>query len=349
MDKTIALISIPTLLGNLIVTFGTNYPICDLFFGILSVINIYRFRSSNTENDYLFLFVTTIFSATLSVIFGWIFVEGKINIFTNQILILFSTIIFFILFKYAVSQENQTKSKMKEHTCETLIQENENIYAEKHTRKNSNLKNRIWNFLNPPETLLTNIEEKGHQVIIEYLVSLGVNDFNKIMCLAAEKGHRDFVEYLVSKGANDFGRGLYYAARGGHLEIVKYFISLGAYNFDDATCTAAEKGHQDIVKHLLIDTNRNLMNDAMIFAKRGGNQEMIKYLLIKKCGEKNVNSLMFGAAYEGQLELVKYFISKGAHGFEEAIVIASSSNHQEIVDYLRSLLPSYAYGNHQEN
>ena len=46
----------------------------------------------------------------------------------------------------------------------------------------------------------------GHRDIVERMLNLGANDYNRSMVVAAGGGHRDIVERMLNLGANDYNR-----------------------------------------------------------------------------------------------------------------------------------------------
>jgi ankyrin repeat protein len=68
------------------------------------------------------------------------------------------------------------------------------------------------------------------------------------MAAAAEGGQREVVEFMIELGADDYNKAMVLAAWGGHKEIVKMMLELGAKNYNRSMASAARSEHDDIAE-----------------------------------------------------------------------------------------------------
>jgi len=93
----------------------------------------------------------------------------------------------------------------------------------------------------------------------------------------------------------------------------------------------------EIVKFL--SENKITEDDAFICAAWRGNLSIVKYLLENgfTAINENISESILFAAESNHLEVVKYLYENGFR-HEKAIMEARINSHQEIVDYLTSVL-----------
>ncbi|GFQ77336.1 hypothetical protein TNCT_578431 [Trichonephila clavata] len=186
-------------------------------------------------------------------------------------------------------------------------------------------------------------------------------DGNSLLHIAAKQGNYFLVEAFLSRGADanaitltDGTSPLHYAADAGYVEIVKILLKNKAKinAFTNVGLTpihlAAVKGHTSVVKLLLenganakVTDNKNRNSFEMAVAH--GDVEVVKLLL----QEKNINindkandgfSLLHIAAQEGNLNIVKHLIDRGADvnsqndAGSKPIHIAAREGHKDIVE-----------------
>ena len=77
--------------------------------------------------------------------------------------------------------------------------------------------------------------------LIESVIKMGANDWNRGLYGACEGGHKEMAVYMISKGANYWNQGLGGACKGGHKEMADYMISKGATKCDNYFCTDNHK------------------------------------------------------------------------------------------------------------
>lgn len=145
---------------------------------------------------------------------------------------------------------------------------------------------------------------------IELLISLGANDWNGAMCCAAENGDLVMIEYFIARGANYWNYGMESAILGDHLEIIEYFIAKGANKWIDSMMCAARNGNLYLVEFFANKDQYSLVewNNGMNYAIIGGHLQIIEYFIQR--GANNWYDSMNTAAEYGHLWLVEYFIAK---------------------------------------
>ena len=168
------------------------------------------------------------------------------------------------------------------------------------------------------------------------------------MNVAARFGHIEILKYIFTKGglprSEDYLiTALNLSAFNGHFEVVKYLVSQGVNTQDtnpmngmNAICRAATNGHFEIVGFLL--EHGAQIRECLICAVRAGQLEMVKYLVSKGDNlrnEYNDDVLIIASSY-GDLEIVKYLVEQGANhksDFDSPIFCASLQGHFNIVKY----------------
>ncbi|XP_046346164.2 ankyrin repeat domain-containing protein 50-like [Haliotis rufescens] len=185
---------------------------------------------------------------------------------------------------------------------------------------------------------------KGHVDVVKYLLSQDTVDVNSRgwkkrtpMMRAAEKGHKEIVELLVNKGAdlslayNTAGSNvLHLACFNGHVDVVKYLLSQDTLNVNSRglmkrtpMMRAAEKGHKEVVELLvskgadasLVDKSGN---NILHLACQRGQMEVVKYIVSKVIVDVNAKNKKRKtaaniASSQGRGDLMDLLVSHGAH------------------------------------
>jgi ankyrin repeat protein len=109
-------------------------------------------------------------------------------------------------------------------------------------------------------------------------------------------------------------------------------------NMHVALCAACKNKHLEIVTYIIsLDIRREYHDEAMHFASMMGNLELVKYIVSK--GTKVNDYTLHVASQYGHLELVKYFVSKGVNiesQDNKSLRLASTHGNLEVVKYLVS-------------
>lgn len=141
---------------------------------------------------------------------------------------------------------------------------------------------------------------------------------------------------------------LYRASGFGNIPLINYFLSKGA-NSQEVLNGAAASGNfyllHDVLEHVnsyypnlnvsLINISDLSLDVALLNADNNGQLEMVKYLIEK--GANNLNAALRFAAVRGNLEIIKYLISKNANEIQKAVRAAANHGHLETIKYLISL------------
>ena len=214
----------------------------------------------------------------------------------------------------------------------------------------------------------------ANKPLIDLTISKGCNDWNTALTCACYSGNKEIVDFIISKGGRNYNLGLEAACRGGHRELVDYMISIGAYEFENGLYNACRGGHRELVDYLSKKTNdcvralegacrgghRELVDHLIskysytVFyrcnkqhwnwwlkdACTSGNMELIIFIesLIKtRINENgcNYDEALEGAYKGGNIEVIKYILSKGAN-INKNIKVISEYGHRHLIDYLES-------------
>lgn len=170
----------------------------------------------------------------------------------------------------------------------------------------------------------------GHEKIVKLLLEKGASPNHGIL-EAASGGHGEIVCLLLEHGA-DSGLGLSIAAGYGHVEMVRLLLAYGA-SPERGLVPAVERGHVEIVEMLHRAGARLPQERLLPLAVKEGKQAMVAYLAMRGC---NPTAGLGGAVEQGNMEMVRLLLEKGAHpgGFE--LRTAAQHGYAEI---LKLILP----------
>ncbi|MCH6255188.1 ankyrin repeat domain-containing protein [Puniceicoccaceae bacterium K14] len=208
--------------------------------------------------------------------------------------------------------------------------------------------------------LLSLASKRGHLDLVKYLLDRGMDidapsgyRFQTPLMAAAEGGNLEVVKFLVEKGAdvgyaNQTGQSVIMGAKGG--DLVRYLVEQGAeisrkneLGFT-ATTFAVFNGNQESLKALL-----ELGADPYSEARHG---EPILYEAIRQ-GWNDLSKIIIEAGFSleketygttpfqaaakaGQLELLRYMVSKGVNPKDQpqAIILAAVQGRTDTVEWL---------------
>lgn len=151
----------------------------------------------------------------------------------------------------------------------------------------------------------------------------------------------DLVKYILSRigsGPKDLDYDLEVATVAGSVSAINYLKSLGA-KYDDINhelADAAEGGLLDRVKEL-ISQGATDFNEALLGAINGLRILVIQYLVETQKNHLDLDEALINAAFIGDLPIIQYLVSQGAHVTNAAISTAEDEDQTEAVEYLKSL------------
>ena len=185
-----------------------------------------------------------------------------------------------------------------------------------------------------------------------------LND-TKSLCLASKNASLEIIKFLVESGANLNATGekeetpFLEATSSGQLKLVKYFIENGVdVNEKDtygntSLMLASKKNNLELIKYLVengadVNANNDWNNTALVYATFYSQLENIKYLFENGAGTKAVdkNRAFLFACEKGPIEIVKYFVGKGAdvnaqvEDHQASLVLAFYYSGLEMMNYL---------------
>jgi len=139
------------------------------------------------------------------------------------------------------------------------------------------------------------------------------------------------------------------AASGGNLRLLKYVYDKFEAHLPEnglILIAAAEKGRLPVVEYLInkfqytYPNNAQALNRALFVASCYGRLKVVMFLIDKfRYGNADVNGSLIGAAYSGQLKIVKYLVMNGADirdkiKGQSALTNAAPEGHLAVVKYL---------------
>ena len=141
----------------------------------------------------------------------------------------------------------------------------------------------------------------------------------------------------------NLGRALELSAKDGDKEFVDFYLGKGAAEeIGSAIGEAILAGQTDMVYYLIKRGNEifgpgdmdQFKNDGLIDAARAGNVELVNYFISR--GANKWEWGLQGAAQGGHRNLVDFFIEKGAHFWKGALKAAKKGGHQELIVFFQS-------------
>ena len=183
-------------------------------------------------------------------------------------------------------------------------------------------------------------------------------DLNQTLREAAEKGDIQTVTTMLKQGAQIDGKSSYgttplmAAAYAGRTDVVKLLVAKGASvnavdnTGESALMTAASKGRHDVVVYLIaqgadVHQKNNKSQDALALAAgkapRKNRPRIIQLLVDKGCDpntkDKNNHTPLMDAAYNGDINTVRYLVEKGADVNTKDITGQTAKNYAEIFGF----------------
>ncbi len=188
-------------------------------------------------------------------------------------------------------------------------------------------------------TILMLAAAQNNEELFDFLIAKGADPNAKSLegetplLMAAKAGNKKMVDYLIEKGADplakdNFGRTtLMYAAASGNVDLVKFFLSKGValngldkYNHNalvfavranqtEAAKFLISKGAEVNIKRQMTEEEKKAFEEAK---KRAEKERKIKEAVYDQTEEKRDKTVLFYAVENGNLELVKLLVAKGA-------------------------------------
>jgi len=177
-----------------------------------------------------------------------------------------------------------------------------------------------------------------HYKIIDYLISLGANNFYSSLYEVSLKGNVELINYFIAKShelnisvdANQILKG---ASYGGHIELITQSIRMGATDLNDAFMRAI-LGNQPITLDYLYSLDGNVinLNMALKVAVLENNQLLVDKLIVM--GASNLSDVLISATSYGHLKMIEHLISLGATNLDEAFRHHYAAFQNEVIEYI---------------
>lgn len=149
----------------------------------------------------------------------------------------------------------------------------------------------------------------GHMDIIDWAISHGYTDIEEIIVSATIGGHIDIIIDIhdITTSEISWERIADVAVEYGYLDIVKYAVEMGADDYNSMTEIAASNGHMDIIKYLATISDLDWDNVALSMAA-STNTTLDNIIYAIQHGATNVEDILYAAAENGYVDIVKYII-----------------------------------------
>jgi len=188
-------------------------------------------------------------------------------------------------------------------------------------------------------TILMLAAAQNNDELFDFLIAKGADpnarslEGETPLLMAAKAGNKRMVDYLIEKDADplatdNFGRTtLMYAAASGNVELVKFFLAKGVplnaldkYNHNALVFAVREnkteaakfllsQGAEVNIKKPMTEEEKKAFEEAK---KRAEKERKIKEVVHDQTEEKREKTVLFWAVENGNLELVKLLVAKGA-------------------------------------
>ena len=161
-----------------------------------------------------------------------------------------------------------------------------------------------------------------YKEVIKFL-NLSVFDDPNTLPAACYSGDTDLVQYLMSLGYDNWNRGLKFAARGGKLGTARMMIAKGATNISKAMIIACSCGFVDIVTEILtLDVLSNETLNSMFCNSMFSPDMNVAKLILGVIGSllpDYVNLASTHAAMSGNPIAIRYMLELGARNYDSMI------------------------------
>lgn len=130
---------------------------------------------------------------------------------------------------------------------------------------------------------ILNAAEYGHVEILRMLLNTGTVDpsdqNNHAIRMAAKNGHIIVVQILMGINKVNNNAALRFATEGGHGTIVRMLLDSNVSCNKDQFLQAVRNGHIDIVYMMMVHTNENTRQDALVLSAEMGHLQIVTMLL----------------------------------------------------------------------
>lgn len=209
----------------------------------------------------------------------------------------------------------------------------------------------------------------GHKHVIDYFLSNGYEDFtdglegavvsnNKklidffmtkpvdihwALFRAIEKNHTDLIKFFMSKCVLTLGilnLLLKAAAIANNIPLIEELITKGAFSWSDGLSGAVENGDPLVIQYFLKKID-HITPEVVVGAIRGGHKDLVIRFSKNHTTAYSQNRFMGCAAMKGNIELVKYFIAKGANDWQIGHQMAVRGGHRKTILFFEQKIKEY--------
>lgn len=164
----------------------------------------------------------------------------------------------------------------------------------------------------------TNAAQSGNISTVKFLLGRRATHSdiaNDMFISAVVAGEINLVQYLLSLGADDYCRAAVYAAAHGHQDILDLVLSFIPDKVDENLINnlfvaAAEGGHYDIIDDM-IDNGANDFTSAALMSIYSRDIELVKYLIDKGAviNNNNISQAVENAVRVLDIDMIKFFMN----------------------------------------
>lgn len=193
-------------------------------------------------------------------------------------------------------------------------------------------------------------------------------EYNQGLVYAAYYGYLDLIEIICNLKKNivlDWSSAMSYAILGNNLDIINFIRSKQCFGFNNERdmSFAIYSRNMDIVRSIstdknyilkaaayagrmdIIEKNRQInWNQIILYAVTGGNLNIVKYIISKNRRANHRidwNKLICEAAYHGHLEILQFIMHRCPNNWNKAFICAVKGGHVDTVSFLMSRLQNF--------
>lgn len=175
---------------------------------------------------------------------------------------------------------------------------------------------------------------RGHQNIIQWLMSIGLQLSNRLAYSASKGGQFQLLRWLVDNGCPCLRNVVITAAEEGHLEILQWLRTRGPIDYSGVADHAGYFGRLDVVKWA-VDSG-GILSRGLEDVLKTGSIEMAEFL-----DSMTIPNFRFRTAlvscFTGNFSLLDWVLNKGVTLDETFCARAAAGGNLEMLKYLRSM------------
>jgi hypothetical protein len=175
--------------------------------------------------------------------------------------------------------------------------------------------------------------------MVELLIAHGARDFDYGMISACENGVEAMVKMMRDYGACEYDAGLRAACYGGSCALAEQMIDMGATEFGMGLREACVNGRHETAAYMIsLGVPHDDLNKGMDLAAENGHMSMMK--MLEDAGGDSFYHVFMEGAGQGNLDMIKYAVSKGVTDFSGGARVAALRGRLAALEYMYEHKPT---------